>query len=72
MRAVECAHLKAGGGKARDRDAVRRTTDVVESGGIEEPDRLGVATVLAAQYAEAGAASVPPCPISGWRSKQWG
>ncbi len=30
------------------------------------------AAAIAAQYAAAHADSVPPCPISGWRSKQWG
>ena len=30
------------------------------------------ATALAAQYSETLASDVAPCPISGWRSTQWG
>ena len=30
------------------------------------------ATAIAAQDSETLAADVPPCPVSGWRSTQWG
>jgi hypothetical protein len=30
------------------------------------------AAALAAQYSETLAGDVAPCPISGWRSTQWG